>query len=371
MITYEFLQNYWWFIISLLGGLLVFLLFVQGGQSMIHSISKTEDEKKLVVNALGRKWEYTFTTLVTFGGAFFASFPLFYATSFGGAYWVWMLLLFSFVVQAVSYEFQSKPGNVFGPKTYRAFLFFNGIIGTFVLGVAVATFFTGSEFTINKVNLVSFGTPGNVMSGWDNPLHGLEALGNPRNWCLGLAVLFLARTMASLFFVNRLDHDVLHARSRKYTLYNGVPFVVFFLAFLIWTLVSEGYAVNPDTGEVFMEPYKYLNNFIQMPVVLVLFLLGVVAVLWGIIATVVKRSFNKGIWFAGAGTVVAVTMLLLVAGYNNTAYYPSHTSPQSSLTVQNSSSSEFTLTPCRSFHCSFRLCLPISFTPGGRWNARS
>ena len=344
MITYEFLQNYWWFIISLLGGLLVFLLFVQGGQSMFHSISKTEDEKKLVVNALGRKWEYTFTTLVTFGGAFFASFPLFYATSFGGAYWVWMLLLFSFVVQAVSYEFQSKPGNVFGPKTYRAFLFFNGIIGTFVLGVAVATFFTGSEFTINKVNLVSFGTPGNVMSGWDNPLHGLEALGNPRNWCLGLAVLFLARTMASLFFVNRLDHDVLHARSRKYTLYNGVPFVVFFLAFLIWTLVSEGYAVNPDTGEVFMEPYKYLNNFIQMPVVLVLFLLGVVAVLWGIIATVVKRSFNKGIWFAGAGTVVAVTMLLLVAGYNNTAYYPSYTSPQSSLTVQNSSSSEFTLT---------------------------
>ena len=344
MITYEFLQNYWWFIISLLGGLLVFLLFVQGGQSMIHSISKTEDEKKLVVNALGRKWEYTFTTLVTFGGAFFASFPLFYATSFGGAYWVWMLLLFSFVVQAVSYEFQSKPGNVFGPKTYRAFLFFNGIIGTFVLGVAVATFFTGSEFTINKVNLVSFGTPGNVMSGWDNPLHGLEALGNPRNWCLGLAVLFLARTMASLFFVNRLDHDVLHARSRKYTLYNGVPFVVFFLAFLIWTLVSEGYAVNPDTGEVFMEPYKYLNNFIQMPVVLVLFLLGVVAVQWGMIATVVKRSFNKGIWFAGAGTVVAVTMLLLVAGYNNTAYYPSYTSPQSSLTVQNSSSSEFTLT---------------------------
>lgn len=344
MITYEFLQNYWWFIISLLGGLLVFLLFVQGGQSMINSISKTEDEKKLVINALGRKWEYTFTTLVTFGGAFFASFPLFYATSFGGAYWVWMLLLFSFVVQAVSYEFQSKPGNVFGPKTYRSFLFFNGIIGTFVLGVAVATFFTGSEFTINKVNLVSFGTAGNVMSGWDNPLHGLEALGNLRNWCLGLAVLFLARTMASLFFVNRLDHDVLHKRSRKYTLYNGVPFVVFFLAFLIWTLVSDGYAVNPDTKEVFMEPYKYLNNFIQMPVVLVLFLLGVLSVLWGIFGTVANKSFNKGIWFAGAGTVVAVTMLLLVAGYNHTAYYPSYTNLQSSLTVQNSSSSEFTLT---------------------------
>lgn len=344
MITYEFLQNYWWFIISLLGGLLVFLLFVQGGQSMINSISKTEDEKKLVINALGRKWEYTFTTLVTFGGAFFASFPLFYATSFGGAYWVWMLLLFSFVVQAVSYEFQSKPGNVFGPKTYRAFLFFNGVVGTFVLGVAVATFFTGSEFTINKVNLVSFSASSNVMSGWDNPLHGLEALGNLRNWCLGLAVLFLARTLASLFFVNRLDHDVLHERSRKYTLYNGVPFVVFFLAFLIWTLVSDGYAVNPDTKEVFMEPFKYFNNFIQMPVVLVIFLIGVLAVLWGIFGTVFNKSFDKGIWFAGAGTVLTVTMLLLVAGYNNTAYYPSYTNLQSSLTVQNSSSSEFTLT---------------------------
>ncbi|MDO5664557.1 MAG: cytochrome d ubiquinol oxidase subunit II [Bacteroidia bacterium] len=344
MITYEFLQNYWWFIISLLGGLLVFLLFVQGGQSMINSISKTEDEKKLVINALGRKWEYTFTTLVTFGGAFFASFPLFYATSFGGAYWVWMLLLFSFVVQAVSYEFQSKPGNVFGPKTYRAFLFFNGIVGTFVLGVAVATFFTGSEFTINKVNLVNLGASTNVMSGWDNSLHGLEALGNPRNWCLGLAVLFLARTLASLFFVNRLDHDVLHERSRRYTLYNGIPFVVFFLAFLIWTLVSDGYAVDPDTKIVSMESYKYLNNFLQMPVVLIIFLIGVVAVLWGVLGTALNKSFNKGIWFAGIGTVLTVTMLLLVAGYNNTAYYPSYTNLQSSLTVQNSSSSEFTLT---------------------------
>lgn len=343
MITYEFLRNYWWFIIALLGGLLVFLLFVQGGQSMLNSLSKTEDEKKLVINALGRKWEFTFTTLVTFGGAFFASFPLFYATSFGGAYWVWMLLLFSFIVQAVSYQFQSKPGNIYGAKTYRAFLFFNGVIGTFVLGVIVATLFTGAEFTINKSNLVTLGATSNVMSGWDNQLHGLEALGNPRNWCLGLAVLFLSRTLASLFFVNRLDHEVLHERSRKYTLYNGIPFLVFFLAFLIWTFVSDGYAVNPDTKEVFMEPYKYLNNFIQMPIVLVLFLLGVVAVLWGIFGTVLNKSFNKGIWFAGGGTVLAVTMLLLVAGYNNTAYYPSYTNLQSSLTVQNSSSSEFTL----------------------------
>ena len=343
MITYEFLQNYWWFIISLLGGLLVFLLFVQGGQSMIASLSKTEDEKKLVINALGRKWEYTFTTLVVFGGGFFASFPFFYAISFGGAYWVWMIILFSFVVQAVSYEFQSKPGNVFGPKTYRTFLFLNGVIGTFMLGVAVATFFTGSEFTVNKMNLVNFGSETNTMSGWDNPLHGLEALGNVRNWFLGLAVLFLSRTMASLYYVNRLDHDVLHERSRRYTLYNGAPFVVFFLAFLIWTLVADGYAVNPDTKEIFMEPYKYLNNFIEMPVVLVLFLLGVLSVLWGIFATVFNKTYNKGIWFAGAGTVATVTMLFLVAGYNNTAYYPSYTNLQSSLTVQNSSSSELTL----------------------------
>lgn len=346
MITYSFLQHYWWFIISLLGGLLVFLLFVQGEQSMIQSLGKNEDERKLIINALGRKWEYTFTTLVTFGGAFFASFPLFYSTSFGGAYWVWMLLLFSFVLQAISYEFQSKPGNVFGTKTYRNFLFFNGVVGTFVLGVAVATFFTGSEFGVNKGNIAGLGTTGLVISQWQNPLHGLEALGNLRNWCLGLAVLFLARTLASLFFVNRLDHDVLHNRSRKYVLYNGVPFLVFFLAFLIWTLLSEGYAWRLDEAGkqvFFMEPYKYLHNFIQMPIVLIVFLLGVVAVLWGILGTVLKKSFNKGIWFTGAGTVLAVTMLLLVAGYNNTSYYPSYVDLQSSLTIHNSSSSEFTL----------------------------
>ncbi len=343
MLTYEFLQNYWWFLIALLGGLLVFLLFVQGGQSMIFSLSKTEDEKRLVVNALGRKWEYTFTTLVVFGGAFFASFPFFYAISFGGAYWLWMMILFSFVVQAVSYEFQSKPGNVFGAKTYQGFLFYNGVVGTFLLGVAVATFFTGSEFIYNKINLVNFGSPTNTMSGWTNAWHGLEALANPRNWMLGLAVLFLSRTMASLFYVNRLDHKVLHERSRKFTLYNGLPFVVFFLIFLIWTLLSDGFAVNPETQEIYMEPYKYFNNLIEMPVILVLFLLGVVSVLWGIFGTIFNKEFNKGIWFAGAGTVVTVTMLLLVAGYNNTAYYPSTHDLQSSLTVQNSSSSELTL----------------------------
>lgn len=343
MITYDFLQKYWWFVMSLLGGLLVFLLFVQGGQSMLNSLSRKEDEKKLLVNALGRKWEYTFTTLVTFGGAFFASFPLFYSTSFGGAYWAWMILLFCFVLQAISYEYQSKPGNIFGAKTYRAFLFINGVLGTFLLGVVVASFFTGSEFTVGKGNIAGLGTSGFTISQWQNPLHGLELLANVRNLSLGLAVLFLARTVASLFFVSRLDHEVLEKRSRRFTLYNGIPFVVFFLVFLIWTLVAEGYAVNPDTKQIYMEPMKYLHNFIDMPVVLVLFVLGVLAVLYGIFNTVFNPDFKKGIWFAGAGTIVTVTMLLLVAGYNNTAYYPSSIDPQSSLTLQNSSSSYFTL----------------------------
>ncbi|MDD2245476.1 MAG: cytochrome d ubiquinol oxidase subunit II [Proteiniphilum sp.] len=343
MITYDFLQKYWWFIMSLLGGLLVFLMFVQGGQSMLNSLSKKEDEKKLLVNALGRKWEYTFTTLVTFGGAFFASFPLFYSTSFGGAYWAWMILLFSFVVQAVSYEFQSKPGNIFGAGAYRMLLFLNGVIGTFLLGVVVATFFTGSEFTVGKANIAVLGGSGPVISQWQNPLHGLELLANVRNLSLGLAVLFLSRTLASLFFVNRLDHKDLEKRSRRFTLYNGVPFVLFFLVFLIWTLLAEGYALNPVTKVVYLEKMKYLSNFIDMPIVMVLFIMGVVSVLYGIFNTVFNSKFKKGIWFAGAGTVVTVTMLFLAAGYNNTAYYPSSIDLQSSLTLQNSSSSEFTL----------------------------
>lgn len=343
MITYEFLQQYWWFIMSLLGGLLVFLLFVQGGQSMLHTLSRKEDEKRLLVNSLGRKWEYTFTTLVTFGGAFFASFPLFYSTSFGGAYWAWMILLFCFVLQAVSYEFQSKPGNIFGATTYRVFLFINGLLGTFLLGVVVATFFTGSEFTVGKGNIAGLGTAGPIISQWQNPLHGLELLGNLRNLTLGFAVLFLARTQASLFFVNRLSHEVLEKRSRKFVLYNGLPFVVFFLIFLIWTLISEGYAVDPITKDVYLEEMKYLNNFIEMPLVMVLFILGVVAVLYGITRTVFSADFKNGIWYSGAGTIVTVTMLLLIAGLNNTAYYPSSADLQSSLTLQNSSSSEFTL----------------------------
>jgi cytochrome d ubiquinol oxidase subunit II len=343
MITYEFLQKYWWFIMSFMGGLLVFLLFVQGGQSMLASLSRKEDEKKLLVNALGRKWEYTFTTLVVFGGAFFAAFPLFYSTSFGGAYWVWMIMLFSFVLQAVSYEFQSKPGNIFGPTTYRVLLFLNGLIGTFLLGVIVASFFTGSEFTVGKGNIAGLGESGIVISQWQNPMMGLELLGNFRNISLGLAVLFLARTLASLFFLNRLDHKILVERSRKFVLYNGVPFVVFFLVFLVWTLLADGYAVNSQTSDVYLEEMKYLNNFIEMPIVGILFVLGVVTVLYGIINTVVNPKFKKGIWFAGIGTVVTVTMLLLVSGLNNTAYYPSSVDLQSSLTIFNSSSSYFTL----------------------------
>lgn len=345
MITYSLLQHYWWFLISLIGGIFAFLLFVQGGQSMVFSLGKTEDEKRLVINALGRKWEYTFTTLVTFGGAFFASFPLFYSTSFGGAYWVWMLILFCFIVQAVAYEYHSKPGNMYGKNTYRIFLFLNGILGTFLIGAAIATFFTGSEFSVGKGNIAGLGASGIVISQWQNPLHGLEALFNLRNWLFGFAVLFLARTLASLYFVNRLNHADLVDRSRKYVLYNALPFLAFFLGFLIWTLFAKGFAVNPETGQVYMEKMKYLNNLLQMPIVLIMMLFGVIAVLYGIFTTVMKKTVKNGIWFAGVGTVLTVCSLLLIAGYNNTAYYPStYGDLQSSLTIQNSSSSEFTLT---------------------------
>ena len=342
MTTYSILQHYWWFIISLLGGLLAFLLFIQGGQSMLFSLSKTEDEKRLLVNVLGRKWEFTFTTLVTFGGAFFASFPLFYSTSFGGAYWVWMAILFCFIIQAVSYEFQSKPGNTYGKTTYRSFLLINGYLGTFLLGAAIATFFTGSDFTVNKGNIAQQLAP--AISQWGNGWHGLEALLNPRNWALGLTVLFLARTNALLFFINRLNNKTLEERSYKYLFYNAIPFVVFFLTFVIWTLIDKGYAVDPETGVVSLVQYKYFFNLIEMPMLLILFLLGVVAVLAGIIGFMLSKSFRKGIWLSGAGTVITVCTLLLVAGYNNTAYYPSSTDLQSSLTIFNSSSSEFTLT---------------------------
>ncbi|MEL5894091.1 cytochrome d ubiquinol oxidase subunit II [Bacteroides sp. GD17] len=341
MNTYTFLQQYWWFVVSLLGAILVFLLFVQGGNSLLFCLGKTEEQKKMMINSTGRKWEFTFTTLVTFGGAFFASFPLFYSTSFGGAYWLWMIILFSFVLQAVSYEFQSKAGNLLGKTTYRTFLVINGVVGPVLLGGAVATFFTGSDFYINKGNIADAAMP--VISQWGNAGHGLDALLNPWNVVLGLAVFFLARILGSLYFINNINEEDLLKRCRRALWGNTGLFLVFFLAFVIRTLVAEGFAVNPETGEVFMEPYKYLTNFLEMPIVLIVFLVGVLAVLWGIIRTLWKPAFDKGIWFAGVGTVLTVLALLLVAGYNNTAYYPSTTDLQSSLTLANSCSSQFTL----------------------------
>ena len=341
MNAYIFLQHYWWFVVSLLGALLVFLLFVQGGNSLLFCLGKTEEQKKMMINSTGRKWEFTFTTLVTFGGAFFASFPLFYSTSFGGAYWLWMIILFSFVLQAVSYEFQSKAGNLLGKTTYRTFLVINGVVGPVLLGGAVATFFTGSNFYINKGNIADAAMP--VISQWANGWHGLDALLNPWNVVLGLAVFFLARILGALYFINNINEDDLVKRCRRALWGNTALFLVFFLAFVIRTLLADGYAVRPERGEVSMEPYKYLTNFLQMPVVLLVFLVGVVAVLWGIIRTLWKPAFDKGIWFAGAGTVLTVLALLLVAGYNNTAYYPSTHDLQSSLTLANSCSSQFTL----------------------------
>lgn len=338
---YNFLQQYWWFIVSLLGGILVFLLFVQGGNSMIFCLGKTESQRKMLINSTGRKWEFTFTTLVTFGGAFFASFPLFYSTSFGGAYWLWMIILFSFVLQAVSYEFQSKVGNFLGINTYRAFLVINGVVGPLLLGGAVATFFTGSDFLINKANLTNPLMP--VISQWGNAGHGLDALLNPWNVVLGLAVFFLSRILGALYFINNLSDQELTARARRSLWANTAFFLLFFLSFLVRILVADGFAVRPESGEVYMEPYKYLTNFMAMPVVLALFLLGVVMVLWGIVRSLWKPVFDKGIWWSGLGTIFTVLSLLLLVGYNHTAYYPSTADLQSSLTLSNSCSSAFTL----------------------------
>ncbi len=339
---YNFFIQYWWFIISLLGAILVFLLFVQGGQTLIPQLGKTEIEKTMLVNSIGRKWEFTFTTLVTFGGAFFASFPLFYSTSFGGAYWVWMIILFCFIIQAVSFEFRKKENNFLGEKTYNTFLLINGFGGTFLLGVAVGTFFTGSEFLVNKENIANPIMP--IISQWTNPLHGLEALANPRNLLLGLVVLFLSRTLGSLYFINNINNQTLQERAKKALKVCGTVFVVLFVTFLVITFLSEGFAVDKETGIVSMEKYKYFNNLIEMPVVLAMLLIGVVLVLYGLARTMFSKTiFRKGIWFAGIGTVMAVLSLFLIAGYNNTAYYPSTFNLQSSLTIYNSSSSLFTL----------------------------
>ena len=341
MITYAFLQAYWWFLVALLGGLLVFLLFVQGANSLIFALGGNEEERRLIVNSTGRKWEFTFTTLVTFGGAFFASFPLFYSTSFGGAYWLWMLILVSFVLQAVAYEFQSKPGNVLGRTVYRRFLVVNGIVGPFLLGAAVATFFTGSAFVVGKSAMADVAAP--VISRWANAWHGLDALANPWVWLLGLAIVFLARTLGSLYLINNVDDAALAPRIRRQVLTDAVPFVVLFVAFVVYVLTKEGYAVDPVTQAVSLAPHKYWHNLVAMPAVAVVFVLGVVLVLYGVVRTLMSPRFVRGIWTAGAGTVLAVLALLLLAGYNDTAFYPSTADLQSSLTLRNSCSSEFTL----------------------------
>jgi len=340
--TYIFLQHYWCFIVALLAAILVFLMFVQGANSLIFTIGKTADERRLIVNATGRKWEFTFTTLVTFGGAFFASYPLFYSTSFGGAYWLWMIILFSFVLQAVSYEFQNKLGNLLGAKTFQWLLVLNGILGPLLLGGAVATFFTGSNFIVEKGNIVDSQI---IISRWANASHGLDDLLNIWNLCLGLAVFFLARILGCLYIHNRVDDELLHNHDqiiqplwRSTWLFLGL-----FLAFLGHILTCEGYAYDPATGVIFMEPYKYLHNLIEMWPLVVVLLIGVVFVLFGILWSMFHKAYKRGFWVTGFGTVVTVLVLLLLTAWNNTAYYPSTADLQSSLTMQNSSSSEFTL----------------------------
>ena len=345
MITYSFLQHYWCFLVSLLGALLVFLLFVQGANSMVRSLGYTEEGRRLVINSTGRKWELTFTTLVTFGGAFFASFPLFYSTSFGGAYWLWMTILFTFVLQAVSYEFQNKLGNILGAKTFQWFLIINGLIGPLLLGGAVATFFEGSNFIVTKNSMLSpllLEGSGEAISRWANASHGLDALLNPWVLVFGLAVMFLARVLGTLYIINNVNDEDIRCRASVRLIGNAVPFLILFIAYLVHLLVKDGYAYN-DEGVIFMEPYKYLHNFIDMWYLTILFLVGVVMVLYAIGKTIVSKDYIKGIWPAGIGVVLVVLPLLLMSAWNHTAYYPSTADLQSSLTIANSCSSEFTL----------------------------
>ncbi len=339
-LSYITLQQYWWIIISVLASTLVFMMFVQGGQTLIWQIAKNQKERSVLINSIGRKWDLTFTTLVTFGGAFFASFPLFYSTSFGGAYWVWMIILFSFILQAVSYEYRSKANNLLGTKTYDIFLIINGVLATVLIGTAVGTFFTGSEFSVNRMNILDVSNP--VISRWETSTHGLEAAFNITNISLGLAILFLARVLGLLYFINNIDNDGLVKRASKLLKKCSILFLVFFLLFVGLVLTKDGFAVNPVTKEVFMEDFKYLHNLIEMPIVLIMFLIGVIGVLYGIFIGAFKSS-SKGIWFAGLGTFLTVFSVFLLAGFNNTAFYPSTFDLQSSLTIENASSSKYTL----------------------------
>ena len=343
MISYQFLQQYWWFLISLLGALLVFMMFVQGANSLIFSLGRTPEERRMVINSTGRKWELTFTTLVTFGGAFFASFPLFYSTSFGGAYWLWMIILFTFVLQAVSYEFQNKLGNFLGPKTFQWCLIINGIIGPLLLGGAVATFFDGSNFIIEKGNLMDIGSSGPIISRWANASNGLDALLDPWNLIFGFAVFYLARILGILYVMNNVADENIRSRGSVRLVGCTVVFLILFLAFLVRLLLKDGYAYSPETGLIMMEPMKYLHNLLEMWPLLILLLIGVVLVLYGIAKTIWSKTYVGGIWPTGIGVVLTVLVLLLIAGWNNTAYYPSNADLQSSLTIANSCSSEFTL----------------------------
>ena len=341
--SYVFLQHYWWFIVSLLGALLVFLLFVQGANSLARTLGWTEEGRRLVYNSTGRKWEFTFTTLVTFGGAFFASFPLFYSTSFGGAYWLWMIILFTFVLQAVSYEFQNNLGNFLGPRIFQFCLTFNGIVGPLLLGAAVATFFEGSNFLIVKDNLVTEGIITPIISRWANTSHGLDALLNPWVLVLGFAVVFLTRVLGILYVMNNVADEDIRSRGSVRLIGSAVPFLILFVSYFVHLLLKEGYAVNAD-GIVYLEPMKYLNNFLTMWYLLVILIIGIVFVLYGIGKTVLSKGYNSGIWPTGVGTVLVILTLLLCAGWNRTAYYPSTADIQSSLTLANSCSSKFTLT---------------------------
>lgn len=338
--TYDFLQHYWWFLVSLLGALLVLLMFVQGANSMIFQLGRTVEERRMLINSTGRKWEITFTTLVTFGGAFFASFPLFYSTSFGGAYWLWMIILFSFVLQAVSYEFQNKLGNILGTKTFQIFLVINGILGPVLLGGAVATFFMGSNFVVDKTNIMQMGQP--VISRWANASHGLDALLDHWNVVFGIAVFFLARVLGGLYIINNVNDENIRSRSRAQLIGNAVLFLLLFLAFLLKVVLGYGYAYD-DNGTISIVDHKYLNNLIDMWYLTVAILIGVVLLLYGIIKSIASKTYIRGIWPAGIGVVMVVLCLLLCAGWNHTAYYPSNEDLQSSLTIANSCSSEFTL----------------------------
>lgn len=339
--TYEFLQQYWWFLVSLLGAILVFLLFVQGANSLIFSLARNDSERRLLINSTGRKWEFTFTTLVVFGGAFFASFPLFYSTSFGGAYWLWMIILLSFVLQAVSYEFQNKTGNFLGARMFQWCLVFNGVVGPMLIGGAVATFFNGSNFLIEKNNIVSEFSP--VISTWANASHGLDALLDVWNLVLAVAVALLAQCLGLLYYINNVGDENIRCRASVRFVGSSAVFVIFFVAFLVHVLLKDGYAVDPATGAIVMEPMKYLHNLLDMWYLAVVLLIGIVLVLYGIIRTVVSKTYICGIWPTGIGVILTVLVLLLIAGWNNTAYYPSNADLQSSLTISNSCSSEFTL----------------------------